>query len=116
MQDTPFPRLAAMPTGPELGVLLAPLKPRAATDLELNDLLAAQARQLSYQQAQLWETMAEIATRDPMFNTSGKRWTAEEVFQSAVDEVRAELRMTRRAAAREVESAAIVTGLPPVAE
>ena len=45
----------------------------------------------------------------------GPVWTPDQVFDSAVDEIRAELRLTRRAAAREVEHAEAVMALPPVA-
>jgi hypothetical protein len=115
MQEALFDRLAAIPPGPRLGVLLAHLPARAASDLQLHDLLAAQSRQLSFQQAQVWQTMAEIGVRDPMVSELGERWTPEEVFESAVDEIRAELRLTRRAARRELEHARAVTALPPVA-
>src|SRR3954470_15611440 len=105
-----------MPTGPQLCALLAPIEVGAVPDEQLLELLTAQSRQLAYQQAQLWVTMAEIAKRNPMLTVrGGPAWTPDQVFDSAVDEVRAELRMTRRAATRELEHADAVMALPPVA-
>ena len=108
--------LASAPTGPELCARLAAVRPDAVTDEQLLELLAAQWRQLSYQQAQVWAVMAEIGRRDPMPNLSGAAaWTPEQVFESAVDEIRAELRLTRRAARRELTRAEAVAALPRVA-
>ncbi|MDT4917495.1 MAG: hypothetical protein QOH89_2195 [Pseudonocardiales bacterium] len=104
-----------MPTGPELGARLASTDPHDATDLELHELLSAESRQLSHQQARVWAVMAEIAHRDPTPNlVPGTRWTADRIFDSAVDEIRAELLLTRRSARRELENADGVACLPPV--
>src|SRR4051812_17028468 len=101
--------LASVPTGPKLVARLAKTEPRAVSDPELLELLSAQARQLSYQQAQVWEVMAEIAVRDPSPNlSSGTAWTQAQIFDSAVDEIRAELCLTRRGAERELAHAAAV--------
>lgn len=106
-----------MPAGPELCACLAPVELGAVPDEHLFELLGAQSRQLAYQQSQLWAVMAEIAHRDPTPNLpSAARWTADEIFDSAVDEVRAELRLTRRAARRELEHACGVAALPRVAQ
>jgi hypothetical protein len=106
-----------MPTGPELCSALAPLEPGAISDEQLLEVLAAQWRQLSYQQSQVWALMAEIGSRDPMAVIPGAAaWTPDQVFDSAVDEIRAELRLTRRSARQELEYADAVTALPRVAE
>jgi len=108
--------LADMPTGPRLGALLAPVEAAAVPDEQLLELLSAQWRQLAYQQARVWAVMAELATRNPMLGVpDGPVWSPDQVFDSAVDEVRAELRLTRRAAQRELEHADAVCALPPVA-
>src|SRR3954452_13540447 len=107
----------ATPTGPQLCARLARVEPSAVPDARLLEVLSAEWRQLSYQQARVWSVMAEIASRDPMLTVpGGPVWTPDQVFDSAVDEVRAELRLTRRAAAREGEHAEAVMALPPVAQ
>jgi len=103
--------LASVPTGPRLCALLAPVEIGAVPDEQLLEVLSAQWRQLAYQQAQVWATMAELASRNPMPNQA---WTPDQVFDSAVSEVRAELRLTRRAASRELEHADTVAARPPV--
>jgi hypothetical protein len=106
---------AGRPTGPQLCTELAPLDPHSVADERLPELLSAQARQAGYQQAQVWTVMAEMAQRDPMPNLPGRaRWTAQEIFESAVDEIRAELRLTRRAARTELANAVAVAALPAV--
>ncbi|MDT4926736.1 MAG: hypothetical protein QOG01_4449, partial [Pseudonocardiales bacterium] len=108
---------AALPPGPQLGAALAGLEPAAVSDEQLLEVLAAQWRQLSYQQGQVWAVMAQIATRDPMITVAGGPvWTPDQIFESAVDEVRAELRLTRRAARRELEYADTVAAVPRVAQ
>ena len=107
--------LARRPTGPQLCAELALIESHATTDEQLMDQLSAEWRQLAYQQARTWTVMAEIAVRDPMPNLpGGARWTTQEIFDSAVDEIRAELRMTRRAAGTELANAVAVAGLPKV--
>src|SRR5690242_20322872 len=99
MRRTAFPSVATRPTGPELGAQLALAQPHDTDDEQLLTLLAAESRQLAYQQARVWAVEAEIASRNPMPNLpGGARWTAAEIFDSAADEIRAELRLTRRAA------------------
>src|SRR6476469_8071167 len=115
MQNTIPSDWTATPTGPELCALLAPAEIGALTDDQLVELLGAEARQLAYQQARVWAAMAEIAHRDPTPNLApGTYWTADQIFESAVDEVRAELRLTRRSARRELENADGVAELPCV--
>ena len=115
MSSTPRDGLAAAPTGPELGVRLSLIEPRATTDEQLFDLLHAEVRQLAYQQARTWAVLAELATRDPMPNLPpGTAWTPDQIFDSAVDEVRAELLLTRRAARRELERADATASVPRV--
>src|SRR3954466_15152590 len=117
MQNAIPDDLVGVPTGPELCALLAPVELGAVPDNQLGDLLRAHDRQLAYQQAQAWAVMNEIAQSDPMLNSQpGKRWTRGEIFESAVDEVRAELRLTRRAASRELVNATAVAAQPRVFE
>jgi hypothetical protein len=105
--------LAGRPTGPELCAELALLDPHSASNEQLMDQLTAQPRQLAYQQAQLWTVLAEIAVRDP--NVAGDAdWNAEQIFESGVDEIRAELLLTRRAAQTELANADGVARLPQV--
>src|SRR5436305_13802114 len=113
----PFPaRLGAVPTGPGLAAVLARVQLAATPDERLLEVLKAQWRQLAYQQAQVWAVMAELASRTPLLGLpQAGGWTPDQVFDSAVDEVRAELLLTRRAARREVEHAELVAGLPRVA-
>jgi hypothetical protein len=115
MSDTASDGLAGMPPGPELGARLALLDPHDSDDEPLVELLSAEARQLAYQQARVWAVMAEIAVRDPMPNLAGgARWTPEQVFDNAVDEIRAGLVLTRRSAGIELTNAYTVAGMPRV--
>src|SRR3954452_789900 len=104
MQDA-FPEgLADVPTGAALCALLAPVDARVVPDERLLEVLSAQYRQLAYQQAQVWATMAEVTSRNPMANVpDAVLWSREQIFESGVDEVRAELRFTRRTARNELE-------------
>jgi hypothetical protein len=104
--------LGSVPPGAGLAVRLAGVAVRSVPDAELLELLSAEARQLAHQQARVWAVMAELATRNPLPNLP---WTAEQVFDSAVEEVRAELRLTRRGAAAEVQRAVRVQAVSPVA-
>ncbi|MDT4923207.1 MAG: hypothetical protein QOG01_920, partial [Pseudonocardiales bacterium] len=109
--------VAAMPPGPQLGAVLAPIEVGAVPDEQLLEVLSAEWRQLAYQQGRVWAVMAQIATRDPMIGIGGGPvWTPEQVFESAVDEIRAELRLTRRSARRELEHADTVAAVPRVAQ
>ena len=106
---------AGRAAGPRLCADLARADAHYVSDERLPALLGAQSRHLAFQQAQLWTVMAELAVRDPMPNLPGRaRWTAQEIFESAVDEIRAELRMTRRAARTELANAVAVAALPEV--
>ena len=115
MSDAVSDGLAGMSPGPELAVRLALIDPHDVPDEQLPQLLNAQNRQLAYQQAQTWATMAEIGQRDPMPNLpGGARWTSTEIFDAAVDEIRAELVLTRRCASAELANAGAVAALPRV--
>jgi hypothetical protein len=107
---------AALPPGPQLGARLALIDPHTAEDEELPALLAAQYRQLAYQQSQLWAVAAEMAVRAPSVGLPGNRWwTGQRIFDNAVDEVRAELVLTRRSAGSEVAHACAVAAQPRIA-
>jgi hypothetical protein len=95
--------------------LLAGVAPSDVCDEQLSELLTEQYRQLAYQQAQVWAVMAEIAHRDPMAGVPlAERWSAERIFESGVDEIRAQLLFTRRSARRELENADAVVSSPRV--
>jgi hypothetical protein len=112
-----LPPLGSVPTGAGLGARLAAVEVRSTPDVDLLDVLAAEARQLAHQQARVWAVMAELATRNPLPNVpEAITWTAEQVFDSAVEEVRAELRLTARGAAAEVQRAVEVQAVPQVAD
>src|SRR5438874_13653976 len=103
MSDAASDGLVGMSAGADLAARLAVIDPREVPDERLLELLTAQWRQLAYQQAQTWTVMAELAERDPMPNLAGGAgWSAEEIFESAVDEIRAELVLTRRSAQTEL--------------
>src|SRR5438132_647695 len=105
------------PTGPELCAALAGFEPSEVGDDQLLSLLAAETRQSCYQQARQWAVMAELARRPPMLLAPGEPdWTPVQVFDSAVEEIRAELRLTRRAARRELEHADAVMAQPRIAQ
>ena len=104
-----------MPAGPELGMRLALIDPHDVDDEQLLEVLNAEDRQLAHQQARKWRVMAEIARRDPFPNLpGGTRWRAGEVFEAAVDEIRAELVLTRRSAGDELANAVAVASMPRV--
>ncbi|MDT4925177.1 MAG: hypothetical protein QOG01_2890, partial [Pseudonocardiales bacterium] len=106
-----------MAPGPALGAVLAPIEVGAVPDEQLLEVLEAEWRQLAHQQARVWAVMAQLATRDPMLGiAAGPVWTPDQIFESAVDEIRAELRLTRRAARRELEYADTVAAVPRVAQ
>lgn len=105
--------LASMPTGPQLCTRLAAIELHDVEDEQLLAMLNAQNRQLAFQQAQTWATMAEVARRDPR-PWAVPRLTAEQIVDSAADEIRAELLLTRRGALRELEHAVLVCAQPRV--
>jgi len=108
-------RSPGLETGPQLCAELAMFDPHDADDDGLLALLTAEYRQLAYQQARVWAVMSEMAHRDPMPNRPpGTRWSADEPFESAVDEVRARLLLTRRSAQSEVATADSVAASPRV--
>src|SRR4051812_31972120 len=82
-------------------------------DEQLLELVSAQARQLAFAQARLWAVMAEVAHRDPR-PWAVPRLSAQEIFDCAADEIRAELLLTRRGAVRELERAVTVCAQPRV--
>ena len=91
---------------------LAVIDPHGVPDEQLLGLLSAEWRQLAYQQARVWQTMAEIGVRDPMPNLpGGARWSTARVFDNGVDEIRAELLLTRRSAGDELANACGVAGV-----
>ena len=92
--------LAQMAPGSELAAVLSTVQLNAVPDEALLEVLSAQSRQLAHQQAQVWATMVEIGSRD-----AGMPWTEEQKFASAVDEIRAELRVNRRAVENELTRA-----------
>jgi hypothetical protein len=107
---------AAADPGDPAGFAPAPLELGATPDAALLEMLSAHWRQLAVQQARVWAVMAEVANRPPLMPLPGQRqWTPDQVFESAVDEIRAELRLTRRAARIELEHAVEVAAVPRVA-
>ncbi|MDT4916175.1 MAG: hypothetical protein QOH89_875, partial [Pseudonocardiales bacterium] len=112
MQGAIQDELTGTPTGPRLSALLETIELGAVPDVDLLAVLSAESRQLAHQQARVWAAMAEVASRDPM--PYGEPWTPDKVFESAVDEVRAELLLTRRSARREVGYAEAVVAFPRV--
>ena len=107
--------LAGMVPGPELCARLAAIEPGAVPDAQVLELVSARARQLAYDQAHLWAVLADLAGRDPLPNMPEARaLRPDEIFEYAVDEVRAELRMTRRTARRELDHAVTVAAVPAV--
>jgi hypothetical protein len=107
--------LSEVPTGPGLGALLGSFWPADMGDEQLLDLLTAETRQLAYQQARQWAVMAELATRAPGNLPGAEAWTDQALFRAAVDEVRAELRLSRQSARWELERAVDVAAQPRVA-
>ena len=107
--------LSSVPTGAGLGALLAPIDASAVPDVELLELLTAETRQLAYQQARQWAVMNELANRAPGNFPGAELWQPDEIFEAAVDEVRAELVLTRQGARTELAYADQVCAQPRVA-
>jgi hypothetical protein len=108
--------LAQMAPGAGLAGVLEGVEVGAVADEALLELLAAEYRQLSHAQARVWAVMAELTRRAPLpAGPEGPVFTAQQVFDIAVDEVRAELRLTRQAALTELEAATAVEAVPAVA-
>ena len=53
--------LAELPPGPQLGAALAALDLTRYTSADLHTVLGLQSRQLSYEQARLWDVLLETA-------------------------------------------------------
>ena len=104
--------LSPVPAGAELGALLAPIDASAVPDVDLPELLTAETRQLAYQQSRQWAVMAELANRAPGNFPGAELWRPDEVFEAAVDEVRAELVLTRQGARAELQNAEQVFAQP----
>ncbi|MGN6607275.1 MAG: hypothetical protein ACTHMS_09745, partial [Jatrophihabitans sp.] len=102
--------------GAALAAVLESVDVGGLDDPDLVGLLQAQSRQLAHVQGQVWAVMAELARRDPMPLLGGEPLQAHELFDLVVDEVRAELMLTRAAARVEVEAAVGLAALPAVAE
>ena len=104
--------LEEMPPGPELGVLLASVDRTRLTGHDLVVLLAARARQVSFDQAELYADIAEVAhaTEPDTVDRS------EVVVEYSSDEIRAALSLTRRAADSALDLASGLERLPRVWE
>ncbi|HVU90794.1 MAG TPA: hypothetical protein VHC23_01095 [Jatrophihabitans sp.] len=108
-------RYAATPPGTGLGALLAAVRLADVPDEALLEVVHAQYRQLAYQQRQFWAALAELAHRVPMNLPDAEQWTPERVFDSAVSELTAELRLSRPSAERELDHALTLDAMPQVA-
>jgi len=107
--------LSSVPTGAGLGALLEPIDAATVPDVELLELLTAETRQLAYQQARQWAVMNELARRAPGNFPGAVLWRPDEIFEAAVDEVRAELVLSRQGARAELGYADQVFAQPRVA-
>jgi hypothetical protein len=99
-----------------LGLRLALVDASALPDDQLLGFVHAQARQLAFQQSQLWAAMAEVARRPPLSVTADDALTPERVFDLAAAEISAELLLSRSAAERELGYGVDLAGLPRVAD
>ena len=104
--------LEDMPPGPELGVLLATIDRTRLTGHDLVVLLRAWARQVAHDHAELHAVIAEVAhaTEPDTVDRS------EVVVEYSSDEIRAALRLTRRAADSALDLALGLARLPRVWE
>ncbi|MGH3798014.1 MAG: HNH endonuclease signature motif containing protein [Pseudonocardiaceae bacterium] len=106
--------LAQTAPGPELAAALAGLDLHALTGPDLVEVLRAQARQLSHEQAQLLAVMAEVGYCDPHADPDEVARLAQ-ASDYAADEIRAALAWTRNAAYREYHFAhTLLARLPAV--
>ncbi len=106
--------LGEMVPGPELGALLAGIDVHAVTGADAVEVLQARARQLSHEQARLLATMVEVGLCDPEAGPGEVARLVESPLY-AVDEIRAALAWTRRAADRELGFAeTLVLRMPAV--
>jgi hypothetical protein len=108
-------RYATTPPGPGLSALLATVRLADVPDDTLLEVVSAQYRQLAYQQAQFWAALAELAHRVPGNLPDAAQWSPERVFDSAVSELTAELRLSRPSAERELDHALTLDAMPQVA-
>ena len=90
-------RFSSLRTGPKLAQRLARVELGQLSDDDLLDYLHAQARQLAFQQGELWRTMAELDRRVPGGLTD----------DGAAHEIAAELRISRLSAERELDSGGV---------
>lgn len=92
--------LDSIPPGPYLSAILSSLDRDRLTGYDLVVVMRARARQIAYEQAQLYADMAAVAhCEGPGMERSP------EVLEFASDEIRAALHMTRRAAESEMSFA-----------
>ncbi|HVU90661.1 MAG TPA: hypothetical protein VHC23_00425, partial [Jatrophihabitans sp.] len=108
-------RYATTPPGTGLGALLAAVRLADVPDQALLEVVHAQYQQLAYQQRQFWAALAELAHRAPMNLPDAEHWAPERIFDSAVSELTAELRLSRPAAERELDHALTLDAMPQVA-
>src|SRR3954467_12398651 len=108
-------RFGSLRTGPKLARRLAAVSLGQLPDEQLLDYLHAQSRQLSFQQAEFWATLAEVGRRAPFAFDHGEVWTPERRFDSAACEIAAELRVSKPYACHELEHAQDLEALPAVA-
>jgi hypothetical protein len=102
-----------MGPGPELSVLLAGIDIHALTGNDAVEVLQAQARQLSHEQARPLATMVEVGLCDPNAASDAVARLAEPALYAG-DEIRAALAWTRRAAERELGFAETLVSRMPV--
>jgi hypothetical protein len=105
--------LATMPPGPGLAVALHGLDLGRVPNQQILDVLVAQQRQLSHDQARLLATMCEVARCAP-FQPEGAVVRTQRPDQYAADEIRVALMLTRRATDREYGFAEVVVGHLPL--
>jgi hypothetical protein len=102
-------RFSTLRPGPRLSRRLAAVRLADVPDDAVPDLLHAEVRQLANQQARVWAAMAEVYRRAPLELSPDQR------FDFAVDQIVAELLVSRLAAERELEHALTLNSLPALA-
>src|SRR3954466_6229299 len=108
-------RFGLLRTGPKLARRLAAVSLGQLPDDQVLDYLHAEVRQLSSQQARVWDAMAEVGRRAPLQFDRSEVWTSERRFDSAACEIVAELRVSKPYATHELEHAQALEQLPAVA-
>src|SRR3954467_4251710 len=106
---------SSIPPGPGLSLRLSMVDVGALPDDRLLDFVHGQARQLAFQQHQLWEAIAEVAHRAPATLPDLEGWTPERVFDCAASQLTAELRISRTTAERELGYALGLEEMPQIA-